>query len=341
MPELTEDERERLAELREKFGDVEVTSGRGIRGELGPLDPMLADVLHADFDTLDEDDWLAEVKYDGTRIILQHIDSEVRAYTRKHVDRADDIPTIRDAATNLPGGVILDGELTFVNPQGVSTFQPIHTSQAELERRELTPVYYVFDVLYRDSEDLTDTPLIDRKAALERLVEETISDPDTIELAPYRTSDFSEFYREQTDAGEEGLIVKRRESHYYPGVRSEQWLKVKRFTERDAIVVGYTEGKGDRADTFGSLVLSDGEQCIGRVGTGFTEDELAEIAAEMEKTDDRPFTEDEAGAPYTPVEPFVVTVKYQELTSDGKLRAPVYLGQQPEKPLADVQPISR
>lgn len=339
MPELTEDEQERLSELREKFGDVDVTGHRGVSGELGPIDPMLADVLHADFDTLDEAEWLAEVKYDGTRIVLQHFDGEVRAYTRKHVDRADNIPTIRDAAKSLPDGVILDGELTFVDPQGVSTFQPIHTGPAELARRELTPVFYVFDVLYHDGEDLTDRALVDRKDVLESIIQDAVPDDDAISLAPYRTEDFAGFYREQTDAGEEGLIVKRRESQYYPGVRSEQWLKVKRFTERDAIVVGYTEGEGAREDTFGSLVLSDGERCIGRVGTGFTEDELAELADWMTETDDRPFTADEAGASYTPVEPFVVTVKYQELTADQKLRAPVYLGRKPEKPLADVQPV--
>lgn len=340
MPELSEEERDRLAALRETFGDVTVTRTHGVSGEPGPIDPMLADVLHDDFDTLGEDEWLAEVKYDGTRIVLQHFDGDVRAYTRKHVDRADDIPRIRDAAPALPDGVILDGELAFVNPQGVSTFQPIHTSQAELDRRELTPVYYVFDVLYRGGEDVTGEPLVERKEILETLVTESVGDADSIVLAPYRTEDFAAFYREQTEAGEEGLIVKRRESRYYPGVRSEQWLKVKRFTERDAIVVGYTEGEGDRADTFGSLVLSDGEQCIGRVGTGFTEAELATITDQFVEAGERPFTEDEAGAPYSPVEAFVVTVKYQELTDSGKLRAPVYLGQKPEKPLADVEPIT-
>lgn len=334
MVELSEEDREELERLRSEFGEFEPTDRQPLSGEFETINPMLAETLDVSLEALDETEWYAEPKYDGTRIILQKFGGEIRAYTRRHVDRFDDIPTIQQNLESLPDDIVLDGELTFVTSTGVSSFQPVHTNPAELERRELTPVYYVFDVLF-DSEDLLEVPLTERKERLEDIVDEG----DHLSVTPVRKRDFSGYFDDLTDEGEEGLILKRRESHYYPGVRSEQWLKVKRFTERDAIVVGHTEGTGSREDTFGSLVLSDGEQCIGRVGTGFTEAELEDIADDMTETNEKRFTDDQAGKAYTPVEPFVITVKYQERTPDDKLRSPVYIRRNPEKPKSDVEPL--
>lgn len=334
MPELSEEEREEFARLREEYGDVEVEPPTGIDAEAGPIDPMLAETVADPLDAIDEAAWYAEPKYDGTRLIVETVGGELRAYTRRHTDRIDDIPEVADDLAALPEDLVLDGELTFVTPTGASEFLPIHTGREELNRRDLTTVLYVFDLLW-DGEDRTDRPLSERKERLADLV----TDGDHLQLTPVREDDFPGFYRELTDRGEEGIILKRRESRYYPGVRSEQWLKVKKFTERDAVVVGYTEGEGERADTFGSLVLTDGERCIGRVGSGFTEDDLADLSESMVETDEKPVSDEEAGAEYTPVELFVVRVRYQEVTSEGKLRAPVFAGQNPEKPIEDVQPV--
>lgn len=334
MPELSDAEREELARLRERFGDVDLEGRTEITGEFGPIDPMLAERLEGPLAAVDEGDWFAEQKYDGTRLIVEKFDDSVRAYTRRGIDRYGDIPPVHADFASLPNDLVLDGELTYLTPSGTSTFRPIHTSEDELAAADLTPVYFVFDVLF-DGEDLCDRPLHDRKECLESAVNEG----DHLQITEDRRSDFPGFFEDLTDAGEEGIILKRRASHYYPGVRSEQWLKVKQFTERDAIVVGYTEGRGSRAETFGSLVLSDGEGYIGRVGTGFSEDELEELTARMTPTDERSISPEVVGEDYTPVEPFVVAVKYQEITDGGKLRSPVYLGLNTEKPMKDVRTV--
>lgn len=334
MVELSEADRAELERLREHVGDVDLPERSPIRGAFDPIDPMLAETLDSPFDAVDEADWFAETKYDGTRLIAQKFDGEVRLYTRRGVDRVDDVPEVVADLAALSDDLVVDGELAYLDPDGTSNFQPIHTSQETLARRELQPTLFLFDVLY-DGEDVTGQPLVERK---ERLGQVT-SEHDHVTVAPYRTSGFAEYFREVTDAGEEGLVIKRRDSRYYPGVRSEQWLKVKRFTERDAIVVGYTAGEGNRAETFGSLVITDGERCIGRVGSGFTEAELQELKESFQETDERPVSVDEAGMDYTPVEPFVVQIRYQELTPEGKLRAPVFARRRIEKPLDDVQPV--
>lgn len=334
MVELSDAEREELERLREAVGDVNLPEREPISPGFEPIDPMLAETLDGPFDAVDEDDWVAETKYDGTRVIAEKFDGEVRLYTRRGVDRAPDVPNVVEELLGLPDGTIIDGELTYLDPGGTSTFQPIHTGAETLEKHELTPTLFVFDLLF-DGEDITDLPLIERKERLEAVVD----GGELLTIAPYRLTDFGGYFREVTDAGEEGLIIKRRDSRYYPGVRSSQWLKVKRFTERDAVVLGYTSGEGTRAETFGSLVLSDGEQCIGRVGTGFTEEELASITDSFEPVEERPVPVEDAGADYTPVEPFVVQVRYQELTRDGKLRAPVFVRCRQDKPVDEVQSI--
>lgn len=335
MPDLSDAEREELARIREAFGEPELGDRPAIVGTADPVDPMLAETLAAPLESIDESAWQAEPKYDGTRLLVQTgADGDVRAYTRRGIDRYGDIEAVHGDLQAQPAEVILDGEYTFVTADGVSTFRPIHTDRASLSREELEPVYYVFDLLY-DGEDLTGKPLAERR---DRLADRLVPG-QRITPAPAEASEFPAYYDELTDAGEEGLVLKRRQSRYYPGVRSRQWLKVKRFTERDAVVVGYTPGEGSRADTFGSLVLTDGERCIGRVGSGFSEAELAAIAADVTETDERRVSVEAAGAAYTPVEPFVCTVKYQEITHDGKLRAPVFLALNPEKPVADVEPI--
>lgn len=335
MPELSEEEQAELERIREAFGDVSLEEQSAVTGEFTPINPMLADTLDKPLDSVSAEEWIAEPKYDGTRLLVERFEGETRAYSRRGVNRFEDIAAVHDDLEALPENVIIDGEYTFVTPKGGSSFHPIHTSAEKLRRKELTPVFYVFDILYDDA-DLTSEPLSERKTRLESVVEEG----EHVLLTPYQSEGFANMYREQAEAGEEGLILKRVESQYYPGVRSEQWVKVKLFTERDAIVVGYTEGEGEREETFGSLVLSDGEKCIGRVGSGFTEDELDSFMEEFTPVDEQPFPESAVGMAYTPVEPFVITVKYQEITGDQKLRAPVFMHRNPEKPLEDVQLVS-
>lgn len=333
MVDLSDADREELKRLREAFGEPDIEREE-LEGGFEPLDPMLAETLDEPLDTIDESAWIAEPKYDGTRVLVEKFDDEVRLYTRRGINRFDDVPTLHDGLAALPDGVILDGEFTFITPKGASSFHPIQTGADEWRRHDLTPVLYLFDALYLEG-DLTGNSLEKRK---QRLMD-VVAPSDHVEVAPFQETDFLDYYRELTEHGEEGLILKRVDSRYYRGIRSEQWLKVKQFTERDVIVVGYTPGEGDRSDTFGSLVLSDGDRFIGRVGSGFSETELQELMEEFEPRDGHPFSADAVGMEYTPVEPFVVTVKYQEVTPDGKLRAPVYLHRNPEKPLSDVQAV--
>lgn len=337
-PDLSDRDRERFRELRSTLEGVSRADPEpeALDTRPGPLNPMLATSLDGDLAGLPEDDWIAEQKYDGTRILLEKFDGDVSLYTRRDVERSETLAELTATATEvLPDGLVLDGEYTFLTPDGVSRFSPIHAADETVERENLSETFYVFDVLAQDGEWCTRDSLLERK---DRLLD-TVPNEGILSVVEYETADFQAYFDDLVELGEEGIIVKRRESAYHVGTRSEHWRKVKSFTETDVVVVGYTPGEGKRADTFGALVMTDGEQYVGRVGTGFDREELATLLEDMTPVDERPVPEEEVGNPYTPVEPFVVQVKYQEVTDSGKLRAPVFLRLRTDKPLDDVASI--
>lgn len=338
-PDLTESDRERFAELREKLEGVTESDEPGDTAftDFKPLDPMLADTFDGELAAVDESDWYAERKFDGTRILLEKFNGDIRLYTRRHIERSDILPDVVEAARDLPDGVVLDGEVTFIDPEGRSYFTPIHGASDAIAEYDLRTVYYVFDMLVQDSTWMVRGPLVKRRERLQDVVPDT----EAMTCVEERTTGFQAFFDEMVEKGEEGIMLKRRNSPYHLNTRSEHWQKVKAFTERDVLAVGYTPGEGQRASTFGALVMMDGEEYIGRVGTGFSERELDALLDLFEEIDNRPVSPKTVGMPYTPINPVVIKVKYQAITENNELRAPVYLRVKPDAPLDAVEPIDQ
>ncbi len=337
-PDLSDRDRERFAAMRERLEDVEPASPEPRRPvESRPFDPMLARTFDGELGDVDEKLWIGERKFDGTRIVLQKFDGEVALYTRRHIDRADTLSALAEhCETRLPDGLILDGEYCFLTPDGTSRFLPIHQTGDTVEREGLTARYFVFDVLATDGEWHVREALLDRKERLGAVVD---SDEWVCPVEPVEAG-FRSFYDRMIERGEEGMMLKRRSSPYHPGVRSAHWQKVKSFAEADLLAVGFTEGEGRRSGTFGALVLTDGEDYVGRVGSGFDRETLETLRSEMEIVEAYPVSPDDVGRAYTPIEPMVVRVKFQEVNRDGKLRAPVFLGRRLDKPVEEVRPLA-
>jgi ATP-dependent DNA ligase len=138
--------------------------------------------------------------------------------------------------------------------------------------------------------------------------------------------------------GLEGIVAKKRNSVYQPGRRSQSWLKIKTRQAADCVIIGYTQGKGDRESTFGALHLGryrDGKLTyVGKVGTGLDERAMHEMFDRVSKLKkiDRPVAEkplDDAVSVW--VEPtFVAEIGYSALTRNQYLRAPVFLKLRPD-----------
>ena len=275
--------------------------------------------------------WLFEIKFDGYRILAEVDDGRVRLSTRKGHDWTDRFPEIASAIGALPvTRARLDGEVVAVRPDGVSDFQALQEARERGATARLT--YQAFDLLFEDAVDLRDRPLVERKAALRRVLDAA----DGTVTARVRYTDHVEtkgpaFYAHACRLGLEGVIAKRRDAPYRGG-RGRRWLKVK-CGRCEAFVVGGATAPAGSRQGFGSLLLGAyvGGALVyqGRVGSGFDGRLLARIDAEVRARAraTSPFdgpVPDARDATWTdPV--LVVDVAFAERTRAGRLRHPTFV----------------
>jgi bifunctional non-homologous end joining protein LigD len=167
-------------------------------------------------------DWLHEIKYDGYRVQLHLNKGKAKTYTRNGLDWTKRFSLIA-GAFDIPGQAIIDGEVVVVHA-GRTNFGEL---QAELARGDQDRLlYYAFDLLWRDGQDLRKRPQIERKALLKELF-------DTYELEPpvlyseHLEGDGQELFEHASKLNYEGIVSKRADAPYRSD-RNEGWLKVKK-----------------------------------------------------------------------------------------------------------------
>lgn len=289
------------------------------------------------------DDWIHEVKFDGYRILAFVRDDAVRLLTRNGNDWSRKFPEIRDAlqAATLPDA-ILDGEIVALDKAGLSHFQNLQRALMDDAAGDL--VLFLFDVPYCAGMDLTNVPLVERRALLRELVR-------TLPPASRQRVRFSEaieghggdVLKQACRLRLEGVLSKRADAPYTPG-RTTSWRKLKCGHRQEFVIGGYTEPKGSRA-AFGSLLMGyytpRGELTYaGKVGAGFDADDLRRIGTRLRanERDDSPFKTAPRESARHWVEPrLVAEIGFTEWTGDGRLRHPVFLGLREDKEATDVK----
>ncbi|MBU7015719.1 MAG: DNA ligase [Theionarchaea archaeon] len=285
-------------------------------------------------------DWIFEVKWDGTRAV-SYINQKSTFINRRGVNITDRYPELQ-IEENVTAPCVLDGEIV-VLVEGKPSFPDLQRREhiedpfkIQILSTQLPAVYIVFDILRCDSRDLTQTPLLTRK----RILQQTVSESERVLICPYVQEKGEDYFKAVTDSGFEGIMAKKKDSFYYPGKRSGSWLKIKKTLTADCVIGGFTQGEGVREPTFGALVLGVGcpLELVGKVGSGFTDDDLIHISALLTQieTDENPFS---TPVPYDTIHfvrpEYVCEVKYQQMTHDKKLRAPVFLRMRYDKTPAE------
>ncbi|MGI2335760.1 MAG: non-homologous end-joining DNA ligase [Dehalogenimonas sp.] len=306
------------------------------------ISPMLATLTEKPFN---DPKWFFEPKLDGYRIIAFVQDGQVRLQSRNFQDYTSVFPEIvRDLALQPVKEAVFDGELVALDAQGRPCFQCLQgLFKPQTGRTEIgfSLRYFVFDLLYLDGYDLTGM----RQEFRSSLLDKTLQPGANIKSVSRLNGDAEEVFQASVAVGMEGIIAKHRDAVYRPGRRSPDWLKIKSTLSDDFVVAGFTPGQGNRTGTFGALVLGQYDAAghlkyRGNVGTGFNEAMLRSLKEAMEriKATDSPFDEGiigESGIKWLKPE-LVVEVKYAEITTDGALRAPVFLRLRDDKPAAEV-----
>jgi bifunctional non-homologous end joining protein LigD len=309
-----------------------------------PFAPMLLERAERPFV---DPGWLYQVKWDGVRNLTLVEGGQVRHWSRRLRERTVHFPEFADLAAAVGAKrAVLDGEIIALK-HGKPSFSAILERDLaggapdERKVRAAPATLMLFDLLEWGDQALYDWPLTERLALLERVVPP--AEPWQV-VASFPGAEGPGLFQAVVAMGLEGVVAKRRSSRYLPGVRTKDWLKVKRKGRTLAVVVGYTTPTGRPGGLLLGAYANGQLRYIGRAGSGLTGDDLAAIRSHLAPAPcpfPRPpslrdrFSGDPG--PVVWVAPrLTVQVEFTEWTEEQKLRDPVVVGFSDEPPSAAV-----
>jgi len=237
-----------------------------------------------------------EYKYDGARVQVHKLDGEVKIFSRRLTDVTESLPEVVDLVREnvMAKDAILEGEVVAVDVVGMPIpfqhlmrrFRRVHDIDDAAGKIPIK--LFLFDVLYINGKSLIAFPYIERRRILAEnagripLTEQTIT--NSVEEA-------QRFLKEAMDAGQEGLMAKRLDSPYTPGIRGKRWMKIKPILEPlDLVIVAAEYGYGRRHGKLSDYYLAarDAETGefleVGKTFKGLTDAEIAEMTRRLTET---------------------------------------------------------
>jgi bifunctional non-homologous end joining protein LigD len=300
----------------------------------------------------DDRGWAYEIKWDGIRAIVFVEGGRIRVQSRNGRDITGQFPELHGLGASLGArSAVLDGEIVSLGEDGRPDFNRLqHRLQlakpGEIRRRSADEPanLVIFDVLYLDGASLLGETYDARRDRLESL---HLAGPGFATADSFRDRPGRDVLQATAEVGLEGVVAKRRDSHYRPGRREPQWVKVKNVRTQEVVVGGWTEGQGERSGSLGALLLGipegKGLRYVGKVGTGFSAADRRALLQRFQPLAARtsPFTTTlarrEVTAPVHFLRPEVVgEVRYSEWTPDGRLRHPTWRGLRTDKGWTEV-----
>ncbi|MEM3715741.1 MAG: ATP-dependent DNA ligase, partial [Candidatus Bathyarchaeia archaeon] len=247
----------------------------------------------------------------------------VRIFSRRLTDVTKSLPDIVSLVRGeiKSKGVILEGEVIAIGDDGkpmpfqhlMRRFKRIH----EIDRvtGEIPVELYLFDALYIDGESMIKTPYIERR---NRLKEIAGNIPLTRQIITGDLNEAEAFLKSAINEGHEGLMAKRLDSPYTPGVRGKHWFKIKPvLSHLDLVIVAAEYGYGRRHNWLSDYYLAarDGDSftIIGKTFKGLTDDEIAEMTERLRSIAIR-----EEGNKVIVLPKIVVEVAYNEIQKSPK-----------------------
>jgi len=289
--------------------------------------------------------WMHEIKLDGYRAMVACAGDRVRVYTRTGLDWSDKFAPLveRLAALDLPP-CLIDGEIVAYGKDGNPDFSSLqvvlkrgHGAQKDSDKLS----FHAFDLLEVDGRDLAGLPNIERKERLEALL--AAAEPP-IHVADHVIGAGEKLYKAMCAAGQEGIISKTIDGKY-ASRRTRNWVKVKCTLRQEFVIIGWKKSSA-KGRPFSSLLLAQHENgkltYKGNVGTGFTQDTLADLAPRFARIEHKTAPAEvgrvESRGVTWLAPKLVAEVAFAEFTADGSVRHASYLGLRGDKKAEEVEP---
>ena len=282
---------------------------------------------------------LVEYKYDGERIQAHKNEDEVILYSRRQEVITSQYPDVVQLIKKQvkAKSCVIEGECVAIDPEtgNMRAFQELMRRRRKTDinvmKDQIPVALFIFDILFLNGTDVASKPMLERRKILEEVVEKS----DRVDLTTGELTDnpdrLYEIFERAIQTGHEGVIAKavHKSSSYQAGARSWLWIKLKAsYTEGladsvDLVIVGAIHGRGKRTGLYGAILASvyddmnDTFPTVCKIGTGFTEDMLAEFkerleAHRIESMNPKVISDIEADVWFEPVE--VIEVLGDEIT---------------------------
>jgi bifunctional non-homologous end joining protein LigD len=277
------------------------------------------------------EDWVAQIKWDGVRVLTYADDQEVRLYNRKKNERTLHYPEITNIRQYCKSrSVILDGEVIALGQNGKPSFHDVMRRDGlrKMERIKIAAesvpiIYMIFDVIYLNGEWIDHKPFHERN----ELLAEIIKTNEHIQLVPSVTEAES-LFRAIKEQEMEGIVLKRTASPYAIGKKRDDWLKVKNYRDIIAVIGGFTLAHHTVNSILLGLYDNEGKlHYVGHTGTGkMSAGDWKDLTKELKEmvADHPPFKKKpphHAHAVWVLPEK-TVKIKFAEWTEGGAMRQP-------------------
>ncbi|MFA5357532.1 MAG: ATP-dependent DNA ligase [archaeon] len=245
-----------------------------------------------------------EAKYDGFRLQVSKNGNEIKIFSRQSEDVTEMFPEIIEAARKqlkpktcfVEGEALAFNELTQEYYPFQVTIQRKRKYEVEKKAKEYPLNLFLFDIMFSDGKNLMNEPFIERRKALERILEKgnviRLSEMKIVDKA----KDLEDFFEEKISQGLEGVMAKDLSAPYIAGARKFAWIKLKRSYKGllqdtvDLVIIGYDAGKGKRTKFgLGALLVAaynkekDLFESAAKIGTGMSEDMLQQLEEMLSK----------------------------------------------------------